>query len=308
MKKLRRERVSFIGISLFEDLLRKVIATLKPTSTRQKKVSEHLTDLGSAARLLPLKALLPVFLFLSASISSPSRTFTSSDGLRTIEATLVAVNEPSQTVTIRLLDGRSFSLKTIRFQFLGSGLRYAMATRQERELPYGGARLSRSFENLFEITRIRSNRLWRVTIAKNRAFADFIWLWPKPFLAWVQGYDQLGQKYKRFNATQVSFDLVHGNWQAWIVFRTDTSTAMRSVTSYLPTGTLSSMTRVNGPLLYKQPQRVVYLNQKQNHKPIVVLPRGPAPAYLNSFGEGLGGSLGGGGFHRILFREVDPFR
>jgi len=29
--------VSFIGISLFEDLLRKVIATLKPTSTSQKK-------------------------------------------------------------------------------------------------------------------------------------------------------------------------------------------------------------------------------------------------------------------------------
>jgi len=37
IKKVRQERVSFIGISLFEDLLRKVIATLKPTSTRQKK-------------------------------------------------------------------------------------------------------------------------------------------------------------------------------------------------------------------------------------------------------------------------------
>lgn len=37
MKKVRRERVRLIGISLVEDLLYEVISALKPTSTSQKK-------------------------------------------------------------------------------------------------------------------------------------------------------------------------------------------------------------------------------------------------------------------------------
>ena len=244
---------------------------------------------------------MPVFLFLSASISSPSRTFTSSDGLRTIEATLVAVNEPSQTVTIRRSDGRSFRSKLSAFSF--SDQAYARQWLQGKKENY--LMVGRDYPGHLKIylRLLESGQIsYGATLAKNQAHSLTSYGYGQsPFLAWVQGYDQLGQKYKRFNATQVSFDLVHGNWQAWIVFRTDTSTAMRSVTSYLPTGTFPSMTRVNGPLLYKQPQRVVYLNQKQNHKPIVVLPRGPAPAYLNSFGEGLGGSLGGWGISSNSF-------
>ena len=64
-----------------------------------------------------MKALLIVFLFFSAYISSPSRTFTSSDGLRTIDATLLTVNEASKTITIRRSDGKSFHANLSAFSY-----------------------------------------------------------------------------------------------------------------------------------------------------------------------------------------------
>jgi len=238
-----------------------------------------------------LKALLPVFLFLSASISSPSRTFTSSDGHRTIDAILLAVNEPSQTITIRRSDGRSFRAKLSAFS--SSDQDYARQWLKGKNENYLLTGREYPVHLKIYLSLLESGLIGYGEVLPNNqvhTIASYGY-GQSPFLAWVQGCDRLGQEYNRFNASQVSFELVDGNWQAWIAFRTDKSSAVRSLISYRSAVTFPSITKVNGPILYQQPQRVIYLNQNQTHKPVVVLPRGSAPTYLNLFGEGLG-SLG----------------
>lgn len=253
-----------------------------------------------------MKALLIVFLFFSAYISSPSRTFTSSDGLRTIDATLLTVNEASKTITIRRSDGKSFHANLSAFSYSDQAYaRQWLKGKKENYLLVGREYPShlKIYLRLLESGQIGYGE----AVPSNHVHSLASYGYGQtPFLAWVQGYDQLGQEYKRINAKRVSFDLVHGSWQAWIAFRKDTYSAVRSMKSYPSTVTFPSITRVNGPILYQQPQQVIYLNQNHTHKPVIVLPRGFAPAYLNSFGEGLGsqglgGSLGGWGISSNSF-------
>mgnify|MGYP004345139429 FL=1 len=109
---------------------------------------------------------------------------------------------------------------------------------------------------------------------------------PTPFLAWVDGYDRLGQTYDRFNATQVSFDLVKDNWQARIAFQAGRSVTTNTGVTYLPSGNLYGVSTVAGPILYQQPQRIVILGGNQANNQVLVVPRGPAPVFVNPFGRG----------------------
>ena len=247
-----------------------------------------------------------MFLFLSASITSLSRTFTSSDGLHTIEATLLAVDKPSQTVTIRHSDGRSFRAELSAFSSSDQAYAYDWLKGTKENYLSVGREYPSHLKIYLKLLESGQTGYGEVLPSNHIHSLTSYGYGQTPFLAWVQGYDQLGHEYKRINAKRVSFDLVHGNWQAWIAFRTDTSSAVRSMKSYPSAVTFPSITRVNGPILYQQPQRVIYLNQNHTHKPVIVLPRGSAPAYLNSFGEGLGsqglgGSLGGWGISSNSF-------
>ena len=130
--------------------------------------------------------------------------------------------------------------------------------------------------------RLRSNRTLRAGYAP-----IVIGNGPTPFLAWVDGYDRLGRTYDRFNATQVSFDLVKDNWQARIAFQAGSNRTIATGTTYLPSGNLYGLSSVGGPILYQQPQRIVVVNGNPANNQVLVLPRGPAPVFVNPFGGGM---------------------
>tara|TARA_B100000959_G_scaffold254062_1_gene285443 strand:- start:210 stop:917 length:708 start_codon:yes stop_codon:yes gene_type:complete len=119
-----------------------------------------------------------------------------------------------------------------------------------------------------------------------------------PFLAWVNGYDRLARTHTRFNTTGVTFDLVKDNWQASIAFRSarTITTGMGGVVVGGPSWV--GIPSVSGPILYQQSQRIIINGTPPAYSPIIVLPRGPSPVYVNPFRGGVmmnGVGLGGGG-------------
>lgn len=250
-----------------------------------------------------MKALLLLFLFLSASITSLSRTFTSSDGLHTIEATLLAVDKPSHTVTIRRSDGRSFRAELSAFSSSDQAYAYDwLKGTKENYLSVG-----REYPSHLKIylKLLKSGRIdYGYMLPNGKSLAThFYGHGPTPFLAWVDGYNRKDQSIERFHATQLSFDLINGNWEVWIDFRTGTSTEFRSESPYIGAGSFYGMTSVTGPSLYRQPQKIIYLNQNKNRGPSFVLPHGRAPVLFKSLG-GAGGGFFSKSFSRGGFVSV----
>ena len=65
--------------------------------------------------MLIMKIFMVVLVVLFSSLSAWSRTFTSSDGVRKIEANLVGFDEKTDVVSIQRADGRSFNSKLSAF-------------------------------------------------------------------------------------------------------------------------------------------------------------------------------------------------
>jgi len=234
-----------------------------------------------------MKILMVVLAVLSSGLSVWSRTFTSSDGVRKIEATMVGFDEESEVVSIRRADGRSFNSKLSAFSSSDQAyvLKWVEGTKENylvvgREYP-GHLQMYLKILNAGGIG-------YGQTVLYGPGYAPIvIGNGATPFLAWVDGYNRLGQTYDRFNATQVSFNLVKDNWQARIAFRAGSAVATNTGGAYLPAGNLYGITSVGGPILYQQPQRIVVLNGNQANGQVIVLPRGPAPVFVNPFSGGV---------------------
>ena len=120
-----------------------------------------------------------------------------------------------------------------------------------------------------------------------------------PFLAWVDGYNKLDNVFGRFNATRISFDLIKNNWQASISYQTGGVISQKSAIALVPSGNLYGLPSVAGPILYQQPQRIVMLGKNAEPNSVIVLPRGPAPVFINPYSGGMnmnGMGISNGGY------------
>jgi hypothetical protein len=123
-----------------------------------------------------------------------------------------------------------------------------------------------------------------------------------PFLAWVDGYNKLEQTYGRFNATKVNFDLIEKNWRASISFQASRSLRQSNGVTIVPSGNFYGLPSVAGPILYQQPQRVVIMGKNPDKNSVLVLPRGPAPVFINPYTGGMnmnGVSANNGGYSGV---------
>ena len=224
---------------------------------------------------------------LFSSLSVWSRTFTSSDGVRKIEATLTGYDEKTEVVSIQRADGRSFNSKLSAFS--SSDQAYVMKWLEGTKENYlfVGKEYPGHLQMYLKILNAGGIGYGQ-TVLYGPGYAPIvIGNGPTPFLAWVDGYNRLGQTYDRFNATQVNFNLVKDNWQANIAFRAGSSRTINTGSTYLPSGNLYGLSSVGGPILYQQPQRIVILNGNQANGQVIVVPRGPAPVFVNPFSGGV---------------------
>lgn len=246
-----------------------------------------------------MKILMVVLAVLSSGLSVWSRTFTSSDGVRKIEATLIRFDEKTDVVSIRRADSRPFNSKLSSFSAEDQAyvLKWVEGTRED--YLYVGKEYPGHLQMYLKILNAGGIGYGQ-TVLYGPGYAPIVvGNGPTPFLAWVDGYDRLGRTYDRFNATQVSFDLVKDNWQARIAFRAGSNRTITSGTNYLPPGNLYGIPSVGGPILYQQPQRIVVVNGNPANNQLLVLPRGPAPVFVNPFGGGMrmsGAGVSGAGF------------
>ena len=234
-----------------------------------------------------MKIFMVALVVLFSSLSAWSRTFTSSDGVRKIEATLIGFDEKTDVVSIQRADGRSFNSKLSAFSASDQAyvMRWLEGTREN--YLYVGKEYPGHLQMYLKILNAGGIGYGQ-TVLYGPGYAPIvIGNGATPFLAWVDGYDRLGRTYDRFNATQVSFDLVKDNWQARIAFRAGSNMTMNTGTTYLPSGNLYGISSVGGPILYQQPQRIVVVNGNPANNRVLVLPRGPAPVFVNPFGGGM---------------------
>jgi hypothetical protein len=234
-----------------------------------------------------MKILLVTFFALSCCLSVWARTFTSSDGVRKIEATLTGFNERTQVVSIQRADGRSFHSKLSNYS--PADQEYVLKWKEgtKEDYLFVGKEYPGHLQMYLKILNAGGIGYGQTVLYGPGYSPIVIGNGPTPFLAWVDGYDRLGQTYDRFNVSQVSFDLVKENWQARIAFRAGRSLAANTGVAVVPSGNLYGLSSVGGPILYQQPQRVVILNGNQARNQVLVLPRGPAPVFVNPFNGGV---------------------
>ena len=234
-----------------------------------------------------MKILMVVLAVLASGLSVWSRTFTSSDGVRKIEATLIRFDEKTEVVSIRRADGRPFNSKLSTFSAEDQAYVLKWVEGTKENYLYVGKEYPGHLQMYLKILNAGGIGYGQ-TVLYGPGYAPIVvGNGPTPFLAWVDGYDRLGQTYDRFNVSQVSFDLVKENWQARIAFRAGRSLAANTGVAVVPSGNLYGLSSVGGPILYQQPQRVVILNGNQARNQVLVLPRGPAPVFVNPFNGGV---------------------
>jgi len=241
-----------------------------------------------------------VVLFLAFTSFLSARIFTSVDGVRKIDASILAFDEESQVVKIRRKDGQIFESAVSLF----SGIDQTFILRWNE-----GAK-----ENYFVYGREYPNHLKLLIDILNSGgigYGQTVLYGPghppivigngnTPFLAWVNGFDRLRGRHPGSNATGVTFDLIRDKWRASIAFR-----SQRAVTTGIGGPVVVGgpswvgLPSVSGPILYQQSPRIVINGSPSPYSPVIVLPRGPSPVYVNPFRGGVmmnGTGLGGGGF------------
>ena len=225
--------------------------------------------------------------------------FMSADGVRKIDASILSYDEESKIVKIRRKDGRIFESAISLF----SGVDQTFILRwndgaKESYFIYG-----REYPNhlhlLIEMLNSGGIGYGQTVIYGPGHPPIIIGNGNTPFLAWVNGYDQLATRYNRFNTTGVTFDLIKDKWQAHIAFRSSRTitTGMGGMVMGGPSWV--GLPSVSGPILYQQSPRIVINGSPPAYSPIIILPRGPSPVYVNPFRGGVmmnGVGMGGGGF------------
>ena len=241
-----------------------------------------------------------LFLTLLLTVSSGwGRTFVSADGKRAIKATLLGYDLKKGTVKIRRYDGKVFTSALSMYSRSDQAyvLRWNDGKRENyayygREYP-GHLKL---FMKLLE----EGNVGYGQTIIYGATHAPIVLgNGATPFLAFVNGYDMLATRNQRADVAGVTFNLQKKNWQASIGLRSMRSIAT-GVGAPMVIGTnVAAFQSVRGPILYQQPRNIVIVNQPAFGAPVIMMPRQPAPVFVNPYGGGFmmnGVTMGGGGF------------
>ena len=246
-----------------------------------------------------MKAFLPAVLLLVFACSLTGRIFTSSDGVRKMDASIISYDEESEMVKIRRKDGRIFESAISLFS--GVDQTFILRWNQGAKESYFiyGKEYPNHLHLLIEMLNSGGIGYGQTVIYGPGHPPIVIGNGNTPFLAWVNGYDLLASRYNRFNTTGVTFDLIKDKWRAHIAFR-----AGRSITTGLGGVVVGGpswvgLPSVSGPILYQQSPRIVINGTPSPYSPVIVLPRGPSPVYVNPFRGGVmmnGVGMGGGGF------------
>jgi hypothetical protein len=109
----------------------------------------------------------------------------------------------------------------------------------------------------------------------------------------------LAARNQRANVSGVTFTLNKKNWMARIGLQSMRTTVSGVGVPIVVGGNVATIQSVSGPILYQRPNNIVIYNQPAFGAPIIMMPRQPAPVFVNPYGGGFmmnGVTMGGGGF------------
>jgi hypothetical protein len=230
---------------------------------------------------------------------SDARTFTSSDGVRKMEASISAFDEKSEVVSIIRKDGKSFNSKISSFSVGDQQYILNWLEGTKENYLYVGKEYPGHLQMFLKIVNAGGVGYGQTILYQPGQAPVVIGNGATPFLAWVNGYNKLDRSFSRFNATRVNFDLIKDNWRASISFQTGRSMTQNTGVAVIPSGNFYGLPSVGGPIIYQQPQRVVILGNNPGANSVLVLPRGPAPVFVNPYTGGMnmnGNGISGGGY------------
>ena len=240
-----------------------------------------------------------VFILALTVSSGFGRTFLSADGKRAISATLLEYDPEEQTVKIRRHDGKVFVNALTMYSRADQAYVVRWFDGKRENYAYYG----REYPGQLQL-------FMKLLEAGNIGYGQTILYGPThppiiignggtPFLAFVNGYNQLALNNQQANVTGVTFDLRKKNWQARIALQSMRSTVTTAGAPIVIGGNVATIQSVSGPILYQRPSNVVIVNPPAFGAPVIMMPRQPAPVFVNPYRSGFmmnGVSIGGGGF------------
>lgn len=246
-----------------------------------------------------LKHIIILFLLNSFLLA---RTFTSSDGVRKIEASITSYDEKTEIVSIVRHDGKSFNSKLSSFSANDQAYVLKWLEGTKENYLYVGKEYPGHLQMYLKILNSGGIGYGQTILYRPGMAPVIIGNGSTPFLAWVDGYNKLDQAYGQFNATSINFDLIEKNWRASISFQAGRSFMQSPGVTVVPSGNLYGLPSVSGPILYQQPQRIVIMGKNPDPNAVLVLPRGPAPVFINPYTSGMnmnGVGINGGGYSGV---------
>lgn len=242
-----------------------------------------------------------IILFLLNSFLQ-AHTFTSSDGVRKIEASITSYDEKTEIVSIVRNDGKSFNSKLSSFSANDQAYVLKWLEGTKENYLYVGKEYPGHLQMYLKILNSGGIGYGQTILYRPDMAPVIIGNGATPFLAWVDGYNKLDQAYGQFNATSINFDLIEKNWRASISFQAGRSFMQSPGVTVVPSGNLYGLPSVSGPILYQQPQRIVIMGKNPDPNAVLVLPRGPAPVFINPYTGGMnmnGVGINGGGYSGV---------
>ena len=229
-----------------------------------------------------------------------ARIFTSSDGVRKIEASITAYDQNLKMVSILRKDGKSFRSELTSFSQPDQQYILKWSEGRQENYLYVGKEYPghlEMFQKVLDAGGIGYGPFFPNDSSRTQVM---IAQGPSPFLAWVNGFEQLKKSYGKFFATQITFDLVRDKWRARISFQASRSSRVNSSLETVPSASAYGLTSVGGPILYQQTRNIVVVGEKPDPNSVVVLPRNSSPVYINPFKRGVrmnGSGITSGGYN-----------
>ena len=231
-----------------------------------------------------IKLTLCIFTILSI---ATARTFTSSDGIRKIDASITSYDKDSAIVSIIRKDGKTFNSKLSSFSIEDQAYILKWFEGANENYLYFGKEFPGHLKMFLKILNAGGVGYGQTVLFRPGLSPLVIGNGSTPFLAWVDGYNKLDHAFGRFNATRISFDLIKNNWQASISYQTGAVVSQNSPIAVVPSGNLNGLQSVGGPIIYQQPQRIVMIGKNAEPNSVIVLPREPAPVFINPYSRGM---------------------
>ena len=227
-----------------------------------------------------------------------ARTFTSSDGIRKIEASVTAFDENLKVVSIIREDGMSFNCKLSSFCSEDQAYVKLWSKGRNEDFLYVGREYPGHLNALLQILNEGGISYGQPYLRRSGQYPIIIGNGSSPFLAWVNGYNQMSRTSSGVSL-RVNFDLVNNNWRSTIRMG-----AVRSVTrspslEIMPSANAYGLQSVGGPILYQPGRKIVVVGSNPDPNSVIVLPRTSAPVYVNPMNSGMrlrGSGISNGGF------------